>query len=363
MMLSMYNLPNHTKLNTAKLAAVFNNTTASYKYFWFLSILQIYSYKRQKRVSFEDIVYHMIANAWYIVHYFHLNFGKADVLHDTIVRLASSYEIPINLDINSLVSTLKQKLSDKDKKKLWTERTKYVAPLFLKPWFNKMSEKEIIINSTTYLNDCLYSIEKEKNASYININPKWEEYLWQNAKILEDFCYWNLCLFLQNHNPNVPNIANKMIKPLSRNNLNKQKKFWNIYIEQCGSIECIYTHNKITATTNYDLDHFIPWSFVAHDLNWNLIPADVSINKQKSNNLPNLDVYLKPLATLQHQALQVVYETNPQNIVLEDYRSLELNLDKILRMNNSDFYALYYKNMLPLFQIAQNQGFNIWHQT
>lgn len=356
--IAMYNLPTHSKLTIAPLVAIFNKTTASYKYFWFLSILQKYSHKRQKLISFEDIVYHMLANAWYIVHYFHLSFGNCDILYETIIQLANKYKLPINQDSNTLVKLLKQNLSSNDKKALCYKLTKYVPYHFLSPWLKNMNRKDIILASQNFEHDCLYSIEKQADAYYINLNQKWCDYLLDNYKILQDFCYWNLCLYLQARNPNVPNIANKLIRPVNRQSLKHQKDFWNLYLKHYGSIKCIYTEKIITQ--DYELDHFIPWSFVAHNLNWNLIPADPNINSSKNNKLPNLDKYLKSLVKLQHQAIQVVYECDPKNKILEDYRSLNENITAIVRMNNADFYALYYKNMLPLFQIAQNQGFSVW---
>ena len=47
----------------------------------------------------------------------------------------------------------------------------------------------------------------------IEINEEWIKYLNQNIKVLKDFCYWNLVIFLQAKNPNVPDIPNKLIKP------------------------------------------------------------------------------------------------------------------------------------------------------
>ncbi|MDY5576621.1 MAG: HNH endonuclease domain-containing protein [Lachnospiraceae bacterium] len=33
------------------------------------------------------------------------------------------------------------------------------------------------------------------------------------------------------------------------------------------------------------IDHFVPWSYVAHDEMWNLNPTTKSINSSKRNNL------------------------------------------------------------------------------
>uniref|UniRef100_UPI0040483A9D HNH endonuclease domain-containing protein n=1 Tax=Mariniflexile sp. TaxID=1979402 RepID=UPI0040483A9D len=55
--------------------------------------------------------------------------------------------------------------------------------------------------------------------------------------------------------------------------------------DELGSVDCIYTGEKLIKG-NYAVEHFIPYSFVSHDLIWNLIPADKSFNSSKSNRLP-----------------------------------------------------------------------------
>ena len=37
----------------------------------------------------------------------------------------------------------------------------------------------------------------------------------------------------------------------------------------------------------YNVDHFIPWSFVMNDELWNLMPMDSSLNSAKNNRLPD----------------------------------------------------------------------------
>ena len=47
------------------------------------------------------------------------------------------------------------------------------------------------------------------------------------------------------------------------------------------------------------MEHFIPYSFVSHDLIWNLIPADKKFNNSKSDKLPSLNKYFEPFFILQ----------------------------------------------------------------
>ena len=71
--------------------------------------------------------------------------------------------------------------------------------------------------------------------------------------------------------------------------LQNAKKFWKIVVDK-NNLKCPYTGKPIIE--DYSIDHFIPWSFVTHDLLWNLVPVlNRSVNSSKSDNLPSFDKY------------------------------------------------------------------------
>ena len=105
-------------------------------------------------------------------------------------------------------------------------------------------------------------------------------------------------------------------KKEERSSLLEQRKFWNTAINNGLEVRCLYT-DKLLAAREYELDHFIPWSFVSHDLLWNLMPADASINSSKSNKLPNLKLYLPKLAEAHQAALRINLEIGRQNKLME----------------------------------------------
>ena len=76
----------------------------------------------------------------------------------------------------------------------------------------------------------------------------------------------------------------------------------------------------------YDIDHFIPWSFVMNDELWNLMPMDASLNSSKSNRLPKWNPFFQNFA--QNQYLM--------------------------------FYNILEKNMIPVYDSARRQGYEIW---
>ena len=352
-------IPTSDILSTNRLGKIFANTTATYKFFWFISILQIHAKSDTLKIDVWDIVIRMVANAWYPIHYFRLSFGKSDSLFDIVMELQQITRIPIDANINTIVAGLKDQLDDKAVKSRLNILTVNVPYRFLRPWIDTSDDKQMVLRSQTLENGCLYSLHKEGKDFYIVLNSNWNQYLHSHYNILLDFAYWNLTTFLQARNPNVPAIPNKLIRSESRNSLSKQHDYWDMVMNIGKPIHCIYTDKELHPK-EYDLDHFIPWSFVSHDLLWNLIPSDESINSSKSNNLPNLEIYLPKFVKLQHHSLQTMIRANKETKIMEDFLSLGYTARDLANMDDRHFREIYEKTFNPIHQIALNMGFETW---
>ncbi len=352
-------IPQSDILATNRLGKIFSNTVATYKYFWFVSIMQIHAKTDNPRIDVWDIVIRMVANAWYPIHYFRLSFGKSDSLFEIVMELQRITQIPIDANAETIIEGLTERLQDKQICKLLNILTLNVPYRFLRPWIDTSDDKEMVRRSQAFENGCLYSLYKETGDFYIILNLDWNQYLHSHYNILVDFAYWNLTLFLQARNPNVPAIPNKLIRPEVRNSLTKQHNYWDMVMNIGGPIRCIYTNTELYPD-DYDLDHFIPWSFVSHDLLWNLIPSDGSINSSKSNKLPELDFYLPKLADLQHHSLQLILNADKEPKVLEDFISLGYTARELANMDDVRFRELYERTFNPINQIALNMGFETW---
>jgi hypothetical protein len=127
-----------------------------------------------------------------------------------------------------------------------------------------------------------------------------------------------------------------------------KKDFWDLVIRERGGIECIYTGKRLE-TGEYDVEHFIPFQFVAHDLMWNLIPADPSFNSHKRDKLPPLDRYFDKFYDLQHEAVDIVQQVKPRSRFLEDY----LQIFQTTEPGREQ----YRDTVAPLIQIAARNGF------
>lgn len=109
------------------------------------------------------------------------------------------------------------------------------------------------------------------------------------------------------------------------------------------------------------IDHFIPWRFVLHDEMWNLVPTFKNINSKKSDNLLLFDVYIKDFCDVQYKAFSYLCHKKLDNI-LEQYADA-LNLENPIeyyKFNSQDNFEKKMRLCIsPLYQIADNQGFQV----
>ena len=347
-------IPKSNGLPVNFLAACFNNTSATYKYYWLLSILQAVE-EGNLKVSKRDLFSRMISNAWFTVNYFHVSFGKQDLIQQAIKAINEIEKIPIDEKRQLVFQKLSSTTNKETVSQLW-HFNKNVPHWFLSPWFPKnrnetdaQQVKRIYSDSKHFNEKCLYALYDDS----IVINSEWKNYLTDNAGVLKDFCYWNLALFLQAKNPNVPDIPNKLIKPASRGNLIKQlNEYWKIVFKTEKEIECIFTNKKlIYEDKNFAIDHFVPHAFVSHDLIWNLIPIEKKFNSHKSDRLPLLDIHFDKFFALQKKAFELNKSINPNSKYMEEFLSIFPDL------NDSFTKEKFRERIQPLITIASNNGF------
>lgn len=344
-------LPIHT------LAACFNDTSTTYKYYWFLSLLQAVE-KGETNISKQSLFAGMVANAWYTVNYFNVSFGKQDLIQQAVKELMLLEHLGIDENKDILLQQLTHSTQKETGKKLH-HFDKTVPHWFLRPWFiRKKDEKDHLLVKRIYEESqkadylCLYALHQDT----IVVNAVWQPYLYANSKVLKDFVFWNLCLYLQARNPNVPDIPNKLFKQPLRNALTKQRKeFWDVVLRRTGTLRCIYTGRELQIG-DYAVEHFIPYSFVSHDLIWNLIPADPSFNSAKSNKLPPFEIYFDAFFQLQKEAIEIVSEEKPNSRYLEDYLTILPDL-RYAGFEEETVKEKFRQTIQPLLTIAANNGF------
>ena len=351
-------IPQIEGLSTSAMNRVFDDTTATYKFYWLLALLDMHVKENQGEMLALKVAARMVAYAWYPIKYFNLFFGKGDSMEVIIPTIANLTGITVDEkleDKNNIIT--KFVFANKQVKAEVKKLIKKGPFWFQTPWIRTNDPKEMVLRSQSLENDCLYSLTGAGEGLTVTINPKWSQYLKTNYEILRDFALWNLTLFLQAKNPNVPNVAGKLLRPEKRDALTVQTKFWNKVIEIGGPITCIYT-DTLLGIKQYELDHFMPWSFVSHNQNWNLIPVNGSINSSKSNRIPDLKHYLPKMASEQHKALRLYIPVSKQkDAILNEYYALGASPKDLMQMDDEAFLKKFYDTFSPLSQMALNMGF------
>ena len=340
-------LPQYRTLPIQKLAQVFNNTSATYKFYWFLAILDsVESGKRE--IEKIDLFTKMLSHPWYTVNFFKLSFGSQDKIQSSIEVVQDIENLPITLKKTEIEEKLRHSNHTETQQKLF-HFDKNVPHWFLSPWYKKKNKQEIYSLSRESYNSPPYALYDKQ----ILIDPSWYEYFQNHAKLLKEFCYWNLSLFLQSRNPNVPDIPNKLIKPAKRNSLTQQRnKYWTTYLKYKKEVRCVFT-DKLLDPQNYALDHFIPYAFVSHDLIWNLVPVDPGFNSSKNSKLPHLDLHFQRFFDVQKDAFFTLKQLKPNKKFEEEYHTVFPKLK-----SEDDFVpGRFYDILSPLVTTAHNNGF------
>jgi len=148
--------------------------------------------------------------------------------------------------------------------------------------------------------------------------------------------------------------------------LSRVRKLWD-GILNTRSIVDVFT-DKMIDKGKYDIDHFIPWSFVMNDELWNLMPMESSLNSSKNNKLPNWNDFFIRFAKNQYILYGMIHKYDGIRKLYEacyrdNLHSIWAN-QELYRKGNSEieFVGILEKNMRPVYDSARRQGYDIWNR-
>ena len=108
----MSHLPHHDHLDISKLSSVFRDTTNSYKFYWFLSILDDLRDNGQNLIPQKDIALRMLANVWYPLDFFKLSFGAQDGFKKVAQFISTKITVDNRPNSPELFEQIKKKFSE-----------------------------------------------------------------------------------------------------------------------------------------------------------------------------------------------------------------------------------------------------------
>ena len=363
-----------TGLDVGAFVQILSKTTNSYKYLFLLGLLNRIHHTPPNQpitIPLADMAIDMATLAWYPCRYFKLSFGATDQLPQLLLAVGANVstrkhgaevlehirsEIQKHVDTNHLAATL----------------LRYVPFRLLRPFFRSALRHEPdtrvdrlvaqrLRDGEDTLNPAIYTLRGESNRPVdltLHLNPRWRILIARWHSVIYNWVLYEWAKYLQARNPTMPNVLGKLLPPDRRNQtqLKKVKGFWINFLEH-QSVTCAYTSEKIDPR-DFELDHFLPWSYVSHNLPWNLIPSTPSANSSKGAKLPD-ESYIEALARRQHLALNYAYKHMTQTEWSELTMSYchDLRLDQVGLLNAELLGTAYQQTMRPQISLGKQLGF------
>lgn len=367
----MMRLPCSGELEIQYLSRLFDNTSECYKFFWFQAIVTKVL-EGKKCITYEELVDEMIADAWYMVSEYHLNLGPKDTLEGLVKYLQEISQMKSSEKREKIILYL-QNCTDKEVIKRKRVLTKNVPYRLQAPFMDNVKGKGWNVSESALI----AKINQQRRLMYyfdalngmkttIRVADEWYVYIHKNQEIIKGWLQYNMILYLQKRNPSVPGIADKLYPPQERK-LEKVKKYWKMLITLHPVTEI---YGKVLLTDkDISIDHFVPWSYVAHDEFWNLHPTTKSINSRKSNTLPDWDTYFPLLARLEYLSYKMIWKYDALHNEFEKCAKEHLNSDEIRRklyrkeLDYISFSGELEEVIQPVYQSAKNCGFKNWTYT
>ena len=370
----------HNKLNIEGFSKMMKDPSFCYKFYWLEAIVQLIS-EGKTETTFDEIIDEMIANAWYSVREFHIHLSGMpmdgqikDGLERAILQLTELSDLPANASKVQIKNAIQK--YNKELKEV-KEQLTHMVPYRALAGFFTLSDEKINWNSTKWLVAYIQKFNKtvvslpyllgtsSKLKKEVYFQQGWIRMIQDHTVNIWGWIQYEKVKWLQNNNPEVPGLVYKLT-PMDEKT-RKLKNVRNLWqgIMEIQEIRDVFTGQPVKKK-KYDIDHFIPWTFVMNDELWNLMPMDSSLNSSKSNRLPKWNPFFKSFAGNQYLMYRMIYEN--AEIYDRFKRCYKDNLHSIwagqelYRKGNSKetFYNILEKNMMPVYDSARRQGYEIW---
>lgn len=349
-----------------------------YKFFWLEAIVNLVN-QNITETTMGDIIDEMIANAWYSVveHHIHLSgLVKGDVV-DGLERAVNHLQQESKLTSSASKSEIKDAIKEYNKE-IRTEKTQLTNMVPYRALASFFDNHKAKVNWEKRIQLIEYIQHFDKTTAKLPyvfgegsgldrkviFNPDWIQMINDNTVEILGWIQYEKLKWLQNNNPEVPGLVYKLRPGDNVRKLDKVRNLWNAVVG-CTEIHDIYS-NKIIVPNDYDIDHFVPWSFVMNDELWNLMPIDSALNNSKRNNLPDWDLFFEGFADNQYKMFKLVNELSGIHTLFEkcykdNLHSIWAQQDLYKSGNNQDaFYSVLSKNMKPIYDSAKRQGYSKW---
>ena len=213
-------LPPSPTLNIEAFSQLFERTTNSYKYLFFLGLLDLLhqrQFKASTPIALKDIVVEMLARAWQ-AHYTHnLKFGSQDQIAAKLEELDHSLAKPLfrvrEVSQADLRGIIRGRVDDST-----VELLRYVPFRLIRPFFEEelRGAKDAVVNQKILFlaqenfetAKPLYSFSDDQQSIWLH--PDWVAYIQTNFSQVQQWAFEEWVEYMERCNPGVPGIASKL---------------------------------------------------------------------------------------------------------------------------------------------------------
>ena len=372
----------HNELYIEGFSLMMKDPSYCYKFYWLEALVHLIS-EGVKETTFDAVIDEMICSAWYSVREFHVHLSGLqadgqvrDGLERAVLKISELSDLAANASKVEIKKVIKQYSAElKASKEQLTNMVPYRA---LAGFFNNtVSEAEW--GSIRRMTAFIEKVNREnvrlpytlgygsKLKKEIYFDPVWMKLIQDNTVSILGWIQYEKVKWLQSNNPEVPGLVYKLMPMDDKmRKLNNVRKLWEGILDLI-EVRDVFTDNPIIAK-GYDVDHFIPWSFVMNDELWNLMPMDSSLNSSKSNRLPKWDPFFERFAGNQYLLYGLIHEKEGIHRLFESCYKDNLHSiwagQELYRVGNTkdEFYGVLEKNMRPVYDSARRQGYEIWNK-
>ncbi len=366
-------------LNIDSFIHMLDDTTECYKFYWLDALLKLFSLGKTE-IVFDDLINQMIADAWYSVVEYHLHLGPKNAsgkimnsLERAVIKLSQLTNIPNDADRDTIILAVKE--NDRELHGEKDQLTKNVPYRMLSPFMHEVKGNDRIWDQKKRLIAYIEQLNKKECIPYqitngaglkkrVVINEEWQDFFMDNFVTISGWIEVKKVRYLQGRNPGVPGIIYKLVPENNKQRkLRYVRNLWNTIIET-KPVYDIYSE-KLLGLNDFDIDHFVPWSFVANDELWNLLPMDSSLNSSKSNNLPQWK-YFELFAKNQY----MMYESaKSSEKIMDKFKKCQRDnlvmpwsMEELYIAENDReaFIKVLEEKLHPVYDSARIQGYEIW---
>ena len=188
---------NKRKIIVKMLNSVFMNTTTSYKYFWFISIISLAKERKELRINTKDILIRMAALAWPIVFEDHINLGDRDMISKYLREIRRSATLNNNSSCKSVENYLTQNYVSHRIGDILNPLLNNVPYRFLSPWIQFTTNRDVAQATQLGSYSGLYSIYPK----YIELRKEWWDYIRDNYEKVFNFTKRSFIAYTKLYNP------------------------------------------------------------------------------------------------------------------------------------------------------------------